>query len=365
MLERSINTGDADALEGLEENPQGFAISLLSSTDDCIKVLDMDGRLTFMSCNGLAAMEIDDFEDVRGAPWPALWPEAQKELVARAVSQAQKGQTAEFEAICPTAKGTHRVWAVTVIPVLSGEGQVERIVATSRDVTERVGLERALQMRANDLNTELAAKEALLAERTHLLREMDHRVKNSLALVSTTLRLQERRASSEEVADALRSASARVLAVARVHEGLQAQVDDRTIYADTFLEALLTDMREALGEGRRIVLEAAPALELSPAQSVHLGLICVELIQNAAKHGNGDGPIAVTCAGDDDPAQIVFAVTDTGGRLPEAFDMARASGLGLQVCRSSAAMLGGTFGAAPGAVARFELRFPRAVAVAP
>jgi len=47
--------------------------SLLASSDDCIKVIDLDGKLDFMSEGGQRTMEVSDFNAIRGCPWPDFW----------------------------------------------------------------------------------------------------------------------------------------------------------------------------------------------------------------------------------------------------------------------------------------------------
>ncbi len=353
-----INFDDAAALDAASGNAPGFSISLLSSLDDCIKVLGPDGEMLFMSCNGRKTMEIDDFASIRGAPWPSLWPEPQRDLVQRAVDEARKGNTAEFEALCPTGKGTPKVWSVTVIPMLDRTGAVERIVATSRDVTDRANLTRKLRDRAIELERSVEETRALLAERDHLIAEMDHRVKNSLSLVSTMIRLQKREVEGEDAHEALDTAAMRVLAVARVHEGLQARQDDRNVEVAPFLTSLMEDLDEVMGATPPVAIRIDPTLAVAGGKASHLGLIAVELVQNARKHAQGVGiPISLSVQRAGDEAELT--VCDRGPGLPEEFNVLRQGGLGLKVCASGAAMLGSELEAAnqDGGGAIFKVKF--------
>jgi PAS domain S-box-containing protein len=115
-----------------------FNRSLMDGTADCVKVLDLAGRLVHMNTPGLCALEIDDFESVRGQQWDALWPAGARGDIERCVLKAVEGEVSSFQAYCPTAKGTPKWWEVTVSPVRDREGgQVVRLLAMSRDVTER------------------------------------------------------------------------------------------------------------------------------------------------------------------------------------------------------------------------------------
>ena len=99
---------------------------VLAGCGDCIKVLDLDGRLQFMSEGGKRFMEVDDFSALKGCPWPDFWPgEGNVEAVA-AVKAAKAGKTARFRGPANTAKGTPRYWDVQVSPIFGANGPVWR-----------------------------------------------------------------------------------------------------------------------------------------------------------------------------------------------------------------------------------------------
>lgn len=112
-----------------------FNHSLVEGSSDCIKLLDPEGRILFMNGPGLFIMEIDDFASVRGSIWTGFWPEDSRHLAEEALQQAVQGGTGHFQALCPTAKGTPRWWDVAVSGIRGGSGRIERILATSRDIT--------------------------------------------------------------------------------------------------------------------------------------------------------------------------------------------------------------------------------------
>ena len=135
-----------------------FNRSLMNASADCIKVMDLDGQLLFINEPGLCAMEIDDFAPMCGQPWPTLWPADLGPEIQRAVAAARAGETYSFQAFCPTVKGKPRWWDVTVSAVRDPvDGQVVRLLAVSRDITDRkqheatlVARERELQMLADN-----------------------------------------------------------------------------------------------------------------------------------------------------------------------------------------------------------------------
>lgn len=121
-----------------------FLRSVLDASLDCIKVVDLDGRLTYMNANGLCAMEIDDFSQVSNACWWDLWPAEGAIDIKNAIEAGRKGEPTRFEAFCPTAKGTPKWWDVSVSPVRDDSGRVNHLVSISRDITDRKRAEEAL-----------------------------------------------------------------------------------------------------------------------------------------------------------------------------------------------------------------------------
>ena len=134
----AVDITDRKTREEQLRTSEEFNRSLMDGTADCVKVLDLAGRLVHMNTPGLCALEIDDFESVRGQQWDALWPVDARGDIERSVMKAVGGEVSLFQAYCPTAKGTPKWWEVAVSPVRDREGgQVVRLLAMSRDVTER------------------------------------------------------------------------------------------------------------------------------------------------------------------------------------------------------------------------------------
>lgn len=132
------------AAQQLQES-ESYLRSVLENSPDCVKILDVDGRLLDMNGPGLQAMEVDDFNSIRGCPWPTLWPDDLRETVRGAIASATSGAVKRFSALCPTAKGTEKFWDVIVAPIPDARGLISRIVSVSRDVTERVRAEQRIQ----------------------------------------------------------------------------------------------------------------------------------------------------------------------------------------------------------------------------
>ncbi len=128
-----------------------FLQSVLASSGDCVKVLDLDGKLTFMSKVGQRVMEVSDFNAVRGCPWPDFW-QGQGNVEARAaLDAARAGGTGRFQGVAETMAGTPKHWDVQVTPILGADGRPDRLLSVSRDITAAKRAEAALR-EAQSLN---------------------------------------------------------------------------------------------------------------------------------------------------------------------------------------------------------------------
>ncbi|WP_207483575.1 CHASE3 domain-containing protein [Arenibaculum pallidiluteum] len=117
---------------------------MLNASADCVKLLDLDGRLISMNPGGCRLMEIDDLQPYVGADWFGFWTDGETRRLARqAFDEARAGRTGRFSGFCPTAKGTPRWWDVAISPVTEEDGTVCQLLSVSRDVTERMQAEQS------------------------------------------------------------------------------------------------------------------------------------------------------------------------------------------------------------------------------
>jgi PAS domain S-box-containing protein len=144
--------GDADARDQLGRDQQAlidrlraseaalrvseeFNRRILASSADCIKVLDLDARLVFMSEGGMCVMEVDEFRAVQGEWWPGFWTGEEHAKALSAIEAAKSGSGGRFQGFARTLKGSPRWWDVVVTPMLGPDGSPEKLLAVSRDIT--------------------------------------------------------------------------------------------------------------------------------------------------------------------------------------------------------------------------------------
>ena len=201
----------------------------------------------------------------------------------------------------------------------------------------------ALQKARDEAEAEIHASRdrfaALAAEREVLLREVNHRVGNSLQIIASLLHLQASSATQEGVKAALTNAMGRVAAVAQVHRRLYTSHDLKSVLLNQYLESLLEDLRRS-AEGNkmsRLTLRAEP-IEIDPDRAVAIGIIVNELIMNAVKYAypDGAGPIHVELKAQDD--DLVLTISDDGVGLDVKADP-RSTGMGQRLVGAMAAQL--------------------------
>jgi two-component sensor histidine kinase len=215
------------------------------------------------------------------------------------------------------------------------------------DVAARSAYEQALVRKArDDAEAEVHASRdryaALAAEREVLLREVNHRVGNSLQIIASLLHLQASSSSDDDVKAALSNAMGRVAAVAQVHRRLYTSQDLKTVMLNQYLEALLEDLRRSAEGNRmsRLTLEAE-AIEIDPDRTVAIGIIVNELVMNAVKYAypDGPGPIHVNLHKNNSGLELVIADDGVGFQAKQD---PRSTGMGQRIVNAMATKLEAT-----------------------
>ncbi len=109
---------------------------ILTSSRDCIVVIDLEGRILEVSPGGIESMEIGDARIVVGTSWLDGWDDDARDAARTALGCARAGGAGRFQGFCPTRKGNPRWWDVVVSPLPGLDGAPERLVAVGRDITE-------------------------------------------------------------------------------------------------------------------------------------------------------------------------------------------------------------------------------------
>ncbi|KXV32304.1 histidine kinase [Gluconobacter thailandicus] len=132
IVDLSNATMTAEALRSSE----AFTRLLLSSSPDCIHILDREGCIRFVNEGGIRAMELDSPIILHGIPWVDLWRSQARARAVLAVNAAIAGETGRFQGYAMTMRGNRRFWDVAITPVFDEDGEVQKLLAIGRDLTE-------------------------------------------------------------------------------------------------------------------------------------------------------------------------------------------------------------------------------------
>ena len=234
-----------------------FLRAVLAASDDCIKVIGLDGLLEFMSEGGQRVMEVADFETIRGCPWTQFWEGRGKAEVEAALSAARAGHSYRFQGQADTAAGNPRYWDVQVSPIIASDGKPEAILSVSRDIT---------QMHAGEERYRLLAA------------ELNHRIKNLLAMVSGIVN-QSLRGQDEPLDMVKRRLSDRLQALAAAQDVLM-MASRHGADLRQLVEVVLAPHRS----GERLAIDG-PSVTLSSKCALAMALALHELGTNAVKYG--------------------------------------------------------------------------------
>jgi two-component sensor histidine kinase/CheY-like chemotaxis protein len=211
------------------------------------------------------------------------------------------------------------------------------------DALTRAKLRRDKEVAEAEVRAARDRFKALAAERALLLREVNHRVGNSLELVASFLRLQGAASDDAQVKAALASAQGRVAAVAQVHKRLYTSDDVRSVLLDQYLRALIADIETSATVTARgwLALNADPVI-INPDRAVAVGVIVTELVINAVKHAypSGEGPVRVMLTRLADGRTRLSVEDDGVGRAPQPAD--DGAGVGHLIIEAMADKLGAT-----------------------
>ncbi len=259
--------------------------------------------------SGLLALVVSADE-----PFVILWFRAEEVEVVNWAGNPHKALTlgpgetltprASFEAWRQTVHGRSRRWTLAEVDA------AVRLRETLLDARGR----RRLQELNTRLGDALNEKDGLLEQKEMLLKEVNHRIQNSLQLVSSFLGLQSRSMGDPKLHEAFEEARRRLQAVALVHRRLYRADQIEIVDMARYLEELIADMNDSLGAewAGKISVDASPVL-VSTDRAVTLGLVVTELVINANKYAYGGKPGQIEVSLEEHRNDVRVIVADHGG----------------------------------------------------
>ena len=206
------------------------------------------------------------------------------------------------------------------------------ILLGMEDITDRCILER-------EKDKLLQQKDILLEQKVMLAKEFDHRLLNSLQLISSLLSLQSRTTKNPEAAAQLLIAGNRVAALGRVHRRLHVLDHLETVEFKQYVLRLCEDLTGTVfnDDAKRAIVVEGEDIEIPTLLGIPLGFIVNELVTNSTKYAKGKITIRLESL----PEGHSLSVFDDGPGLPEGFTPSDQKGLGMKIIQSLVKQIGG------------------------
>jgi two-component sensor histidine kinase len=210
----------------------------------------------------------------------------------------------------------------------------------------------ALEHRSNEeliaKQQEIYSKNALLQEladsRELLMKELHHRVKNSMQLIMSLLNTQSDYSNSEQAFLTIRESRQRLYAISLIHQKLHYTDTQTLVKMDTYIPELIDFLRDGYIEKNRIKFElSVQPIELDVTQALPVGLILNEAVTNSIKHafpGERDGTIKISFTACP-KGQLSFIMEDNGKGIPAGAELLKKDSMGVQLMQTLSEQLGG------------------------
>ena len=349
LADRQLRLETRQAERALRSSETRF-YSFMNHTPALAFIKDEKGRIVYINpaCEEAWQKTLSECEGKTDAE---LWPEAYaKQIRADDLLVLLNNAPSHVVEQQPASGGRTRQMLAFRFPFKDAEGAL-LLGTVSIDITERIQTEKALA--------------SALAAKAVLLKEVHHRVKNNLQVVSSLLRMQAELIPGNGLSRVLNESQRRVEAMAMIHERLHATDGSDRVEFREYVESLARELFYAYGvnENRVTLRLDLNAVDLGLNQAIPCGLILNELLTNAVKYAFPDlrnGEIRVTLACNQNES-VTLRVADNGVGLPEGFDLKHARSLGLRIVEILARQLDGTLQTEGGTGTTFCLTFRKGV----
>lgn len=351
-------------------------IQTLEQATDAIAIASEEGVIEYQNALFLALFKTPELASSDGSQLlEALFDSAEE----RAEVQSRVAESGRFSTEVVRRLAVDKFYEISVART-EYQGVVT-LIAIARDITQRKETERQLEHYSRNLETQVAertssleeevnksmlqqqALENSLVEKELLIKEVHHRVKNNMQVISSLLSIQAEGAGDSAYSSLLNESQQRIKSMALIHETLYQSDDLLKIDFQEYIELLTNSLsRSYVIPGVSVFVDVNVAnVVLDLETAVPCGLIINELVSNSLKHAFHDkdetGIIQIDFVTDD--CCFDLRIADNGSGLPAGFDLTKNTSMGLEIVTILTGQLEGTLSADNDEGAVFQIRFPR------
>lgn len=320
--------------------------TIIENSTDAITLKDREGRYLLINPAGAGFLNLP-VEQILGKRDEEIFTPETGRLIWTADEQVMLGgvtQTYEEIADCG---GTQRIFLSTKAPYVSPLGEVQGVIGICRDITQRKLTEERLK--------------ASLEEKELLLKEVHHRVKNNMQVISSILSLQSQYVTDLQMQAILTDSRSRIRSMALIHEKLYQSGNLAQVDFAGYIRTLVHNLFDCYNTSRNLIrlnLDVAEvALDIDTA--IPCGLLLNELVSNSLKHAfpNGrSGTLDISLQLQS--GQITLTVRDNGIGFAELSNVEEWGSLGLRLVRALIRQVGGTLKLTSNPGTHLQITFP-------
>ncbi|MBI5458747.1 PAS domain S-box protein [Methanobacterium sp.] len=308
------------AVKELQDNEEKYR-TLFESNPDYTILIGLDGVILDVNSSAANFTNLSK-EELIGKTYAelGLFPKKDLHLLIESFANVLKGEIIGPFQNRLLSKEANISWVETQLVPIMKEGNVYSIMVIAEDITHR---KTATDQLIKSVN-----------EKDVLLKEIHHRVKNNIQIISSLLNLQKQHVDSDEFVNILSESQNRIKSMAMIHEKLYHSGDLTRINFAEYIETLVSDLYSSYATSTR---QVTPFINVENVRfnietAVPCGLIINELISNSLKHAfpkGKTGTLSVSLKTSDEWNELV--ISDDGVGFPEEFDIENSKTLGLQL----------------------------------
>ncbi len=322
----------------------------LVEQDPNLIMIHVDGEVKFINSAGLEIIGAKNPDQIKGTSiYEFIKDESQRQKAHKRVDQVQqKKQKASPEIYrIKTLDGKERFLQIESMPIkYRGKNATQTV---GHDITDYITYEDELQESLN--------------EKTMLLHEIHHRVKNNLAIITGMMELQAMDSKNEALKAQLHESKMRVHSLALVHELMYKSESFSKLAFDEHIRQLVSIILERKNGRRDLEIEYnLDDITLNINQAIPCGLIINELVTNSLKHafsGRRKGKLKISMKGTKD--NINITISDNGSGLPEGLDIHNPDSLGMQLVKILSKQLNASIEYQSNGGSTFLVKFKKAI----
>ena len=328
------------AEETIKQNEEKYR-SLIENSPEIILIVNKDEKVEF---SNFANTRYDANEIIGHDLYEFVFQQHHEMIreAHRKVFDGEKSQSYETEG---TNISGDRVWYLTHVGPKYFNNEVVGLVLFIKNITDRKVAEEKIKQS--------------LHEKEVLLKEVHHRVKNNLQIISSILNLQSSTISDKQTLDLLKNSQDRIRSMSLIHELLYQTKDFSTINFLEYIRSISTNLFQSYNQNKNIdlVLELQPvALDLDLA--IPCGLIINELITNSLKYAfefTGYGEVKIVLSQLED--EVLITIEDNGKGFPTTIDFRDTESLGMQLVVNLVDQIDGEIKLESVSGTKYEIRF--------